>query len=46
LDLRVQGAGFALWLDAECVAQSPDFADSASLDAAMVALRDALKPQE
>ena len=46
LDLRVQGAGFALWLDAECVAQSPDFADAASLDAAMVALRDALKPQE
>jgi tryptophanyl-tRNA synthetase len=46
LDLRVQGEGFGLWLDAECVAHSPDFADAASLDAAMAALRDALKPQE
>ncbi|MFT5781237.1 MAG: tryptophanyl-tRNA synthetase [Pseudomonas sp.] len=46
LDLRVQDAGFALWLGAECVAHSPNFADSVSLDAAMAALRDALKPQE
>ncbi|MBX9913883.1 MAG: tryptophan--tRNA ligase [Pseudomonadaceae bacterium] len=46
LDLREQGAGFGLWLDAECVAQSPEFADAASLNAAMQALREALKPQE
>ena len=46
LDLREQGAGFALWLDAECVAESPIYADAASRDAAMAALRAALKPQE
>jgi tryptophanyl-tRNA synthetase len=46
LDLREQGAGFGLWLGAECVAQSPEFADAASLNAAMQALREALKPQE
>ena len=46
LDLRVQDAGFGLWLDAECVAESPIYADAASRDAAMASLRDALKPQE
>ena len=46
LDLREQGENFALWLDTECVAQSPAYADASSLAAAMAGLRDALKPQE
>lgn len=46
LDLRVQDASFGVWLDAECVAHSHDFADTASLNAAMNSLREALKPQE
>jgi len=46
LDLREQGEAFGLWLDAECVAQSPVYADTVSRDAAMASLRDALKPQE
>ncbi len=46
LDLREQGEGFALWLDAECIAQSPAFADAAACQAAIQRLREALAPAE
>jgi tryptophanyl-tRNA synthetase len=46
LDLREQGNRFAVWLDAECVAESPEFADAAGLAAALANVREALKPQE
>ncbi|WP_137818144.1 tryptophan--tRNA ligase [Pseudomonas sp. 2FG] len=45
LDLRVQGEGFALWLDAESIGESPAFADSTACEAAMQRLREALAPQ-
>ena len=45
LDLRQEANGFTLWLDNACVADSPDFADTASRDAAIEALRVALQPQ-
>ncbi len=46
LDLREQGEGFALWLDAECIAESPAFADAAACQAAIQRLREALAPAE
>ena len=46
LDLREQGEGFALWLDAECIAESPAFADAAACQAAIQRLREALTPAE
>jgi tryptophanyl-tRNA synthetase len=46
LDLRVEGNAFALWLDGAAVAQSPEFADAASRDAAIERVREALAPQE
>ena len=46
LDLREQGDGFALWLDAECIAESPAFADAAACQAAIQRLREALAPAE
>ena len=46
LDVREQGAGFAVWLDGACVAESPAFADVASREAAIARLREALTPQE
>ncbi len=46
LDLREQGEGFALWLDAECIAQSPAFADAGACQAAIQRLREALAPAE
>ncbi|WP_445941042.1 hypothetical protein, partial [Pseudomonas sp.] len=35
-----------VWLDDECVAQSPAFADSEACQAAIQRLREALAPQE
>ena len=46
LNLREQGEGFALWLDAECIAESPAFADAAACQAAIQRLREALAPAE
>ena len=46
LDVREQGAGFAVWLDDACVAESPAFADAAAREAAIARLREALTPQE
>ncbi|MDP2747042.1 tryptophan--tRNA ligase [Pseudomonas sp.] len=46
LDIREQDGGFCVWLDGECVAQSPAFADSAACEAAIARLREALAPQE
>jgi len=46
LDLREQGEGFALWLDAECIAESPAFADATACQAAIQRLREALAPAE
>jgi tryptophanyl-tRNA synthetase len=46
LDLREEGLGFGVWLEGECVAQSPDFADSAACQAAIQRLREALAAQE
>ena len=46
LDLREQGEGFALWLDAECIAESPAFADAAACQVAIQRLREALAPAE
>ena len=46
LDLRVEGNAFALWLDGAAVAQSPEFADAASRDAAIERVREALAPQD
>lgn len=45
VDLRANGAGFELWLDDTCVADSPAFTDDAGRDAAMSAVREALRPQ-
>lgn len=44
LDLRSEALGFSVWLDGECVADSPAFADAAARDAAIDALRIALTP--
>ena len=44
LDVRNEDLSFGVWLEGECVAQSPAFADSAARDAAIEALRIALTP--
>ncbi|MGY4819222.1 tryptophan--tRNA ligase [Pseudomonas chlororaphis subsp. piscium] len=44
LDLRSEALSFSLWLEGECVADSPAFADAAARDAAIDALRVALTP--
>ena len=44
-DLRAEGSGFGLWLDDACVADSPEFADEATRDLAIDAVRQALRPQ-
>lgn len=44
LDVRSDELGFSVWLEGECVADSPGFADSAARDAAIEALRIALTP--
>ncbi|UVJ43260.1 tryptophan--tRNA ligase [Pseudomonas sp. LS1212] len=46
LDLRSEAGRFSLWLEGECVADSPEFADAAARDAAIAALRVALQPQD
>lgn len=46
LDLRSEAGRFSLWLEGECVADSPEFADDAARDAAIAALRVALQPQD
>ncbi|MNN69158.1 tryptophanyl-tRNA synthetase [compost metagenome] len=46
LDLRAEGEGFALWLDDQLVAQSPDYSDASEREAAMAHLAEALAPQE
>jgi tryptophanyl-tRNA synthetase len=45
LDLRLEDDRFSLWLDDACVADSPEFADSAARDAAIENLKLALTPQ-
>ncbi|CAI8903034.1 tryptophan--tRNA ligase [Pseudomonas chlororaphis] len=44
LDLRSEALSFSVWLEGECVADSPAFADAAARDAAIDALRVALMP--
>lgn len=44
LDLRSEALSFSVWLEGECVADSPAFADAATRDAAIDALRVALTP--
>lgn len=44
LDVRSEGLGFSVWLEGECVGDSPAFADVAARDAAVEALRIALTP--
>jgi tryptophanyl-tRNA synthetase len=44
LDVRSEALNFSVWLEGECVADSPAFADSAARDAAIEALRIALTP--
>ncbi|MGH8349820.1 MAG: tryptophan--tRNA ligase [Pseudomonas sp.] len=44
LDVRSDELGFSVWLEGECVADSPGFADSTARDAAIEALRIALTP--
>ena len=46
LDIRPQDLSFSVWLDDGCVADSPAFADSATRDAAIEALRVALVPAQ
>ncbi len=45
LDVRVNGNGFAVWLDDEAVGESPQFADAAACEQAVAQLREALAPQ-
>lgn len=44
LDVRSEALSFSVWLEGECVADSPAFADSTARDAAVEALRIALTP--
>ncbi|RMU88752.1 Tryptophan--tRNA ligase [Pseudomonas coronafaciens pv. coronafaciens] len=46
LDLRSENDRFTLWLDGECVADSPVFADAAARDNAIQTLKLALAPQQ
>ena len=46
LDLRTEALGFSVWLDGVAVADSAEFADEASRDSAIAALRVALTPLE
>jgi tryptophanyl-tRNA synthetase len=46
LDVRSEGNVFTLWLDGQCVADSPEFADADARDAAIEALKLALAPQQ
>ena len=44
LDVRSEELNFSVWLEGECVADSPAFVDSAARDAAVEALRITLTP--
>ncbi|MOA11437.1 Tryptophan--tRNA ligase [compost metagenome] len=44
LDVRSEDLSFSVWLEGECVGDSPAFADSAARDVAIDALRVALTP--
>lgn len=44
LDVRSEDLSFSVWLEGECVADSPAFADSAARDTAIETLRIALTP--
>ncbi|MFJ2366969.1 tryptophan--tRNA ligase [Pseudomonas sp. NPDC087697] len=44
LDVRSEDLSFSVWLEGECVADSPAFADSAARDVAIDTLRVALTP--
>ncbi|MDF9775054.1 tryptophan--tRNA ligase [Pseudomonas baetica] len=44
LDVRNEDLSFSVWLEGECVADSPTFADSTARDAAIETLRVALTP--
>jgi len=46
LDVRSEGLSFSVWLEGECVGDSPAFADVAARDAAVEALRIALTPAQ
>jgi tryptophanyl-tRNA synthetase len=46
LDLRTEADSFTLWLDGQCVADSPVFNDAAARDAAIESLKLALAPQQ
>jgi tryptophanyl-tRNA synthetase len=46
LDVRAEALGFSVWLDGAAVADSAEYADQASRDAAIEALRAALTPIE
>jgi tryptophanyl-tRNA synthetase len=46
LDIRSEAGSFTLWLDGQCVADSPAFADSSTRDAAIESLKSALTPQQ
>ncbi len=46
LDVRTEALGFSVWLDGAAVADSAEFADETSRDAAVAALRVALTPVE
>ena len=46
LDIRSETSSFSLWLDDQCVADSPAFADAAARDAAIESLKLALAPQQ
>ena len=44
LDVRSEGSSFSVWLEGQCVGDSPEFADGAARDLAIEALRVALTP--
>ncbi|MEJ1227681.1 tryptophan--tRNA ligase [Pseudomonas sp. CCNWLW56] len=46
LDVRSEALAFSVWLEGECVADSPAFADEAARDAAIEALHVALTPAQ
>lgn len=46
LDLRAEAGSFTVWLDGQCVADSPAFADAATRDTAIQSLKLALAPQQ
>jgi len=46
LDIRSETSSFSLWLDDQCVADSPAFADATARDAAIESLKLALAPQQ